>query len=233
MTVRNAESMGAYGATWEARGYCGQGNVAGLIGSLAGRPAIVCGGAKGVFEELERATALLDPYQPVFFAANDVGMYMDRLDHWVSLHMDNLGAWKNVRWLHHHGPEKTQYHAPDPRPFIDYVWQQLTPQMALSGYFAMQIAWIMGASLIVLCGCPGAQSPMFFNAKPRDTFGYGDGDQGADQGIRQQIEREMNRLPDFKRGVRSLSGWTMDYFGPPGDAAMFALLEEERTVSHG
>ncbi|KKL64426.1 hypothetical protein LCGC14_2165120, partial [marine sediment metagenome] len=55
MTTWNTPGMGTYGATWEQGGYCGRGNVAELIDSLRGRPAIVCGNAEGVFAELDRA----------------------------------------------------------------------------------------------------------------------------------------------------------------------------------
>jgi hypothetical protein len=212
MTVRNAASMGNYGASWEAAGYCGQGNVAGLVGSLRGRPAIVAGGAAGVFAEVSDATTKLA--DPVIFASNDVGMFLPRVDHWVSLHTDNLGAWKAVRWLHARDKEDMKMHAPDSRPYVDYVWQGLTPMLCLSGYFAMQIAWIMGCAPIVLCGCPGMPTPRFFEAMPRADFGYGLGDAGSDSGVREQIEQEMRRVPDFKLAVRSMTpgSWTQQVF---------------------
>jgi hypothetical protein len=96
---------------------------------------------------------------------------------------------------------------------VDYVWDRLSPQMALSGYFAMQMAWIMGAERIVLCGCPGEQTRRFFESTPREDFGYGGHDSHGDQGIRQQVEIEMKRLPEFKQAVRSMSGWTQSFFG--------------------
>jgi hypothetical protein len=89
--------------------------------------------------------------------------------------------------------------------------------MVLSGYLAMQIAWVMGADRIVLCGCPGTQTKRFFEASlgrehANTNFGYGGGSGSGDEGVRQQVEREMRRLPDFKAAVRSLSGWTKTYF---------------------
>jgi len=213
VTVRNAGSMGTYGASWATGGYAGSGNVAGLLGSLSGRPAIVAGGASGVFEEVADAEKKLEA--PVIFAANDVGMYLSRLDHWVTLHSDHLGAWKNVRWLHPRDQEDTKYHAPDRRPFVDYVWEGLTPLFCLSGYFAMQIAYLMDCSPIVLCGCPGMPARRFFEAAPRADFGYGLGQAGSDSGVREQIEKEMARLPWFKERVRSMSpgSWTQRFFG--------------------
>jgi hypothetical protein len=208
--------MGTYGSDWQARGYSGKGNVGDLLGSLTGRPAIICGGGAGVFHELDEAVAALP--DAVIFAVNEVGMYLPKLDHWVSLHPDNLDAWKRVRWLHPREKEFTKYHSDSQRAWLDYCWQQLTPLFCLSGYFAMQIAWVMGADRIVLCGCPGEKAPRFFEAGIRrreagDGFGYGGGTDGSDASVRDQVEREMKRVPDFRNAVRSMSGWTKEFFG--------------------
>jgi hypothetical protein len=200
--------MGTVGADWQACGYCGSGNVRSLIGSLRGRAAIVAGAADGVFDEVAAAMHIFD--DPVVIAANDVGMYLPRVDHWVSLHADNLGIWKAIRWLHP-GEYDTKYHSIDKRPFVDYVWSGLTPLFCLSGYFAMQIAWIMGAEPIVLAGCPGDGTRRFFEAKPRSDFKYGA--DPNDGGSRDQLIHEMDRLPRFKATVRSMSGWTKEFFG--------------------
>lgn len=216
MTVRNAESMGTHGSEWQTRGYSGKGNVRDLLGSLTGRPAIVCGTGRGVFEEYQAALAAYP--DAVVFAANDVGMYLPKLDHWVSLHVDNLAAWKAVRWLHQRTMETTVYHSDTERPWLNRCWQQLTPLFCLSGYFAMQVAWVMGADRIVLCGCPGDGTPRYFEAVTRqgqvpDSFRYGAGQDSSDTNVRDQLQREMERLPDFRNAVRSMSGWTKEYFG--------------------
>jgi hypothetical protein len=204
--------MGTYGADWVAAGYCGSGNVAELIGSLKGRAAVICGNADGVFDELERAKRYVD--DPVIFAANDAGMYIRKLDHWVTLHADNMGAWKQVRWLHPGDMESTKYHSATKRPFIEYVWDRLTPTLFLSGYFAMQIAYIMGCEIMILAGCPGDGTRRFFEVGPRDDhFAYGSGQRGADEAVNEQIIKEMARLPEFKARVRSMSGWTKQFFG--------------------
>lgn len=218
MTVRHAASMPASLSSWEARGYHGSGNVQPLLGSLAGRAVIVCGNASGVFAQLALARQLVA--DPVIMAVNDVGQYVCNgandppLDHWVSLHTDAFAAWKTVRWLHCKNGGQTVYHGVDPKPFTDYAWSQLTPCFALSGYFAMQLAWIMGAAQIVLCGCPGEAQPRFFEAEARADFAYGGGPAGREDGIAKQVIKEMSRLPEFKQAVRSLSGgFTERYFG--------------------
>jgi hypothetical protein len=116
--------------------------------------------------------------------------------------------------MHHKADEWAKYHGVNSKHlYVDYAWEFLTPIMALSGYFAMQIAWLMGCSPIILAGCPGDGTPRFFEAKQRGGFQYGSGETGSDKGIRQQVVNEMNRVPEFKAAVRSMSGWTREFFG--------------------
>jgi hypothetical protein len=215
MTVRNAATMREHGAAWQSAGYSGSGNVVDLLGTLQGKVAIVCGNAAGVFEEYEYMVSRLSPDKVVVFGVNDVGMYLPRLDHWVSLHSDNISVWKAVRWMNSKDQESAKYHSVDAKKDVNYVWDRLTPVFALSGYFAMQIAYLMQAEKIVLCGCPGSTAKRFFEFAARTDFGYGNGNGTGDAGVRQQLIEEMNRLPEFKKRVRSLSGWTKHYFGRP------------------
>ncbi len=218
MAVRFAGTMGLVGTTWQARGYAGEGGQD-QLGTLSGKTVLVCGSARTVFADLAAAQAGTE--DPVILAVNDVGMFLPRLDHWVTLHSDNLGAWKAVRWCQAAKSERTVYHTPDPRPYSDVAWTALRPLFCLSGYFGMQLAWIMGAARIILCGCPGDATPRFFEGTLRelkgdgDVFGYGNGQKGSDEDIRHQLEAEMARLPEFKGAVRSMSGWTRDFFGAP------------------
>ena len=116
-----------------------------------------------------------------------------------------------MRWLHPHEKEYTKYHSTDAWSFADYYWSNLTPCFALSGYFAMQIAYIMGADKIILCGCPGDTTRRFFDIPGQRREA---GDPGYDrEGVTAQLLHEMERLPDFKSKVRSMSGWTKFYFG--------------------
>lgn len=226
MTNRNAESMGVYNASWEFNGYAGQGNVGSLYGVASNRAAVIAGNAVGVFAEVERAlTAFPDA---LVFGVNDVGMYLPKMDHWVSLHSKNLGAWKAVRWQRGGVREHTMYHSIEREPYIDYVWTALTPLFALSGYFAMQIAYIMDCDPIVLCGCPGSAQRRFFEGMPVESFGYGSGTSGSDNGVREQLLREMERLPEFRSRVASLSGWTREFFGG-FNKAKSRLLQQEKT----
>lgn len=198
----NAASMGSYGASWIAAGYSGCGNVEDLIGTLGGYTVVVCGNAAGVFDELTDALSRAE--KPIIFAVNDIGMFLPKVDHWVSLHGEKMEHWMNVRWDQNFS-SPIMHSIQDVHP-VTIIWDKLTPLMALSGYFAMQIAYIMGASQIVLCGCPGEPKARFFEGSKREDFDYAGG-------TRDQLIGEMNRLPDFKNRVRSMSGWTKSYFG--------------------
>lgn len=202
----NTPGMGTYGSTWQAHGYSGAGNVSPLIDSEKNRPAIIAGGSYQVFVDMAEIMPRIHGQEPLIFAVNDIGMYLPKVDHWVSLHRNNLPAWKAVRWLHPKPPQNTQYHSYEAQGM--YSWDGLSPIFALSGYFAMQIAWIMGCCPIFLCGCPGSAARRFFEAQARPDEVYSKGG-----GVEQQLIAEMNRLPEFKQVVRSMSGWTREYFG--------------------
>lgn len=191
---------------WKAHGYSGYGNVASLIDSLKSQTAVVCGNGAGVFDELELVKRKYDNF--VVFAVNDVGMFLPQVDHWVSYH-NKFEPWESVRKLNYEKKYKTHtlgYYA-------DYIWTGLDPNFLLSGYFAVQIAHIMGCELIILCGCPGSTSKRFFEAHPRPDFSYGSGQSQSDYDVRRQFVSEMSRVAGLQSKLRSMSGWTRSYLG--------------------
>ena len=192
---------------WSVSGYTGTGNVNKLIGSLEGRTAIVAGNADGVWKEFG---GLLEAVpDPVVFAVNDVGMYMEPLHHWVSIHLDKFPAWIAVR--KNSLESSPSVHSVSYGDGVNYAWEALDPVFILSGYFAMQLAYLMGAAKIILCGCPGEKGRRFFDLEARD-FGYGAGSGAEDKLVQGQVISEMVRLPEFKSRVRSTSGWTKEFF---------------------
>lgn len=197
----NAESMRSYGASWTAAGFAGQGNVVGLIDSLAGRTIIVCGNGEGVFQELDDVYSRAE--RPIVFAVNDVGVYLQIVDHWFSLHPSKLLGWINSRERAKNLPAIV--HSISMLPEIQFNWDKLTPTFALGGYFGMQCAWIMGAESIILCGCPSTRAKRFFDASVVTEF--------DPDGVNNQIVEWMRFHPNFKAAVRSQSGWTKEYFG--------------------
>ena len=222
--MRNASSFN-YDATWNAYGYSGRGNVASLINSEAGRGAIIVGSAFTFAADYARARHVL-PGAAVF-AVNDVTMFLKEADHCVSWHANKLKLWKDVRWANDGMNPNTVYHSEHTKYGADYGWEGLSPSFVLSGYFAMQIAYIMGCRPIILCGCPGSPMKRFFDTSIRTDFGYGNGSSQSDVNTREQVVSEMNRLPEFKKIVRSMSGWTRSYFG--GVSYQWQLLEQSQT----
>ncbi len=199
--------MRGYGCAWEHGGYFGSGNVEKLLGSLEGREAIVCGSGQGVFDDYYRQ---FDGSQ-VVFAANDISVLLPRVDHMVSLHSGKLELWAKIRGdqtSKGYGNFDFVTHAGHGQSKATYNWQHLTPIMAISGYFAMQIAYLMGCERIILCGCQGDLTPRFWE-KETVNRAY------AEDGIVKQLKNEMERLPHFKAAIRSCSGFTRDYFGAP------------------
>lgn len=205
----NTASMQAVNASWENRGYFGRGNVEEILDSITGKIALVCGSACGVFRQFEE----IYTGNEIVFAANDVGLFLPHVDHLVSLHSDKLVHWAAIRRNEASRPVgntnlKTHTHG-DRRAGIDYDWSGIGPVvMSLSGSFAMQIAYLMGAERIILLGCPGDNTPRFWETKILSTA-Y------SEEGILSQLTREMKRLPEFKTKVRSASGFTRSLFGAP------------------
>jgi hypothetical protein len=197
--------MDRYGSTWECRGYFGSGNVKYLLNSEKGRAAIVCGNAQGVFDEYDR----LIRDDPLVFAVNDVGMYLVRVDHWASLHASKLPSWKAIRndvFCKYPGNREFKTHTHG-SAHADYDWFGLTPIMALSGMFAAQIAYLMGCDPVILCGCPNDATPRFFESRAMNGEAY--------LNTQDQIKRETAFKPELKKVIRSMSGWTKEFFGAP------------------
>src|SRR3990167_1122585 len=210
MAVHNAVTMGTHGSAWQRSGYAGCGNVEPLLGSLVSRPAIVCGDAEGNWDEFNEALKILEGSNPVVFGVNKSGMFLFPMHHWVTLHWKNFAIWKDVRWRYIQLPDgvdnklhAAQLDATNETRKVHYAWEALTPTFALSGYFAMQIAYLMGAEPIVMCGCPGEPKRRFYERQQRGGFGYGGGAYNADRNIRAQVVNEMRRVPEFRAKVRS------------------------------
>jgi len=191
---------------WESGGYTGEGSEA-LLGELRGQPAIVAGNAKGVFEEVKAAQSAMG--RCVIFGANDIGVYLSHVDHMVSLHTPKLDHWVGLRRdATSKGYGNKDFRVHDGGLYGEREWHQwtgLTPMMALSGLFAAQIAWLMGCNPIVLCGCPTDTTSCFWQPDATINGGY--------QKVQSQFKAEVNRNPEFKAALRSMSGWTKEFLG--------------------
>lgn len=210
MGTYNGEGFVSPDSVWHVAGYSGGASVKSLLGSASGRPAVVVGSGGYIKEIIGAFIGIVDDDVCVF-GCNDVAVFLPRIDHMVSWHGDKLELWASLRrnqFGRGYGNREFKTHAASLSTNVDYNWEGLSPAFALSGYFAMQIAYLMGCEPITLIGCPGDNTPCFWELVGRNA--------AYDQeGVIQQVEREMARLPDFKRRVRSTSGWTREFFGEP------------------
>jgi hypothetical protein len=89
----------------------------------------------------------------------------------------------------------------------DVVWQVRSVASSLSGNFSAVIGIAMGYGRIVLCGCPEDNSGHYWDSL--DTHPHNDF----------EVTRIHYHWTDhaalFKGKVRSMSGWTREFFGYP------------------
>lgn len=179
---------------------------------MAGRVALILGGAACVWTDVEAALELGE-YQ-IVVACNDVmAAWPGRLDALVTLHPDKAGLWLQRRRRngfpdpvsivgHTNGIGGSRI--PDcVKEFVDYKFpgQQASGS---SGLFAVKYALLnMGAERAVLCGVPmTVEEAHFYDAKPW----------GGAERHRKGWEETWGHTRDR---VRSMSGWTMRKLGLP------------------
>lgn len=160
---------------------------------------IVLGGAVGVWGEYNDALTLAPSSKTI--AVNDAGVIAPRhLDAWATLHPENFHAWQERR---------KEYGNTDYQAFsIDHSgpWAKWKDRWeGSSGLFAAQIALEgLGASGVILCGCPLTKTGRHFfdkNNEWDDAEVYRKGFKAA--------------FPVIQGSVRSLSGWTRELLGAP------------------
>jgi hypothetical protein len=88
---------------------------------------------------------------------------------------------------------------------VDCYWPKLGTNGS-SGWLAAKIACKMGFDLVVMCGCPIDKSP---HLVPEEKDNWRKNPKQADT-CRKYIEEQAG---PYKDRVRSMSGWTKDFFG--------------------
>jgi hypothetical protein len=184
-----------------------------MAGSVQIRTALVVGGARCVWRDLDAALSL-GKYDAVL-CVNDIGtVFEDRIDFWCTLHPEKFKPWQAVRAVngfnndyiavcHELNPELGKR---DNLPRIDKSIDYRYPGMdgsGSSGLFAVKVAQDHGFNRIVLAGIPmKADEAHFFDDKvwtERDQF---------------LVAWKIAR-PAIKDAVRSMSGWTRQLLGAP------------------
>lgn len=167
------------------------------------RPRVlVLGGANCVFEDQQKAQKLFTP--DVVIAVNDVGSVVLGIHHWATMHPEKMKYWMDARksnfpdapdlclWTARHKSRKN----------ASFEWNEINSRGGGSGLLGARVAKFLGSYQIVLAGIPMVtEEAHFFNPKP------------------------WTEVPAYKKGfiedvsikpfIRSMSGWTQEYFGGP------------------
>lgn len=160
--------------------------------------AIVLGSAKCVDDDLVEALLMFKP--DMFIGVNHIGLRYEHIDAWCSCHADDMMD----RWV----PQRRSLGWPVPP-----LWS--TPRHAArlgigaasywegsSGALGVEVARLAGCTKIVLCGVPLRNGPHFYEG---DDFTWE---------VHYQ-RRWTEKLPDLRKTVRSMSGWTAEQLGRP------------------
>lgn len=174
--------------------------------------ALILGSGASLFEDLEA----LGPWDGLVIAVNRAGaVHAGGLDHWVSLHPDQLGAFMAERaaaGLPSAGATWSDRAHPGVR--VDRVVTDLE-RTGSSGLFAVRLALHhLGAGRVVLAGMPIDNAPHFYDGPRRSGPGF----------VPYRPFWRAAARSGFAGRVRSLSGWTAGLLGRP-DAGWLARGE--------
>lgn len=191
---------------WDYRGYRGPGDPA-LLATKEGKAAIVIGTAGCVWEDLARVEHLREAAD--IFAVKEIGAFLPWIvHHWVTLHPKELPHLMALRLVRHYGMDiKPVTHSNKPHSAVDHAWE-MANYGANSGFYAAEVALVMGYDRIILAGCPADNTPHFYDPPWRKTT-------AGDSHVLKAWRLEIMRNGEIRSRVRSLSGWTRDLLGAP------------------
>lgn len=163
--------------------------------------ALVLGGALCLADDRAAALALFTP--DIIIATNSAGMVEDGpVPHFVSMHPELFPKWLAERRAAGRPEPETLWcpiGRPVPRPL---VCRTVPSWGGSSGLLAVIVAFEVGYDRVVVAGCPLDQSPHFDDRRP-----WRDGPRYREAWTRRRL--------DLKDRVRSMSGWTREFVGPP------------------
>lgn len=174
------------------------------------KTALVIGGAECVAEDFKKATALFKP--DAFYAVNEIGVYVEKLNFWCTLHPEFMTKWEErraarglIKNYETVGPLLNESSARHAQPIMG---RRITFRMGgmsgsgSSGLFAVTVALRDGYK--VLCaGVPMTREGGHF-LRQQDWVHFDSFIPGWESASRH-----------FKDRVRSMSGWTMTLVGGP------------------
>jgi hypothetical protein len=182
------------------------------IGKYSGT-LVVVGTAPCVYDDLQ-----LVPDNCDRMAVGNIGSKLDNLTHWVSIHSECLVLLAemrvienyfhgNIPILHGHHYRRQTNESLAKKHHITY-WCTL-PKVMGGGPFACQIAVAMGYERIICTGMPSDDRGSFLGSYTLKTFTP----EYVEE--KQDAWRRCAEIPEFKKRVRSVSGFTKELFGAP------------------
>jgi len=162
--------------------------------------ALILGGAECVLADLTKHCAQYGSLPWLVIAANKIGMfYPGHLDHWVTMHPEQLAPWKKHRRRRGGNDDYVTWAGRRP----DLVDRVTTHSGGSTGLFAAKVALVdLGCERVVLCGVPMDDTPHFIRGAVGDHY----------EQYRCQWEAYIQELAAC---VRSWSGWTRELLGAP------------------
>lgn len=173
--------------------------------------ALILGGAKSVWDDLERAKALTAGLETIIVAANFAGMFYDGdIDAWATLHPEALAGWRAARADRGGNADYRAFvHANRRNTGGAEVWPM--EWSGSSGLYAAQVAvQAMGAAGVILCGVPMEIEAGHFH-------------EAGNWPLVEKYKPAFLAAKEAGIPLRSMSGWTLEQFGEP-DADWLASL---------
>ena len=194
---------------WAYRGFVGRATPPACVATHErDELLVIVGCARHVWDDLNHI-----PPSAHRMAVNHIGLYLDHVDHWASLHADMAVLFNQARFLEgcewakhtsiHARANYTNLHEA-PHAFI---WEFSDEHSRTSGLFATLVGLCLGYQHVLLAGIPMDNSGNFHG--PWDGSGW----KHSNEHERAQWVRWRLNNPEFARCVRSLSGWTRDLLG--------------------
>lgn len=185
--------------------------------------ALVLGGATSVWDEVLAWEERYGPWDGLVIAANDVGAHWPRaLDHWATLHYEKMDRWRSLRTFNGFAPVRGWHWTVDKHGRV--IAREHTKLVAdvwsggSSGMLAVQVAQLVGAQRVVLCGVPMSPVPHF-----TETSENHPGNWDASHGYWKAWLRYEHKVQGW---VRSMSGRTRDLLGEPTPEWVHHIAQE-------
>lgn len=184
---------------WEANGVRGQGDLPPLAGQSGLGLLLVCGGGRGLHEDVARA-----PDRAAVMGINLAFLCVRRpVQHLASMHENLVRFWMGL--YRQHSEDHVHTHSHRHFEAVDMVWD-LEGQPPCSGLFGAVAGLAMGYDPVWLCGVPEDNGGHFYDP-PGVPGNYLTGTN--------EDSWRWHREHVFAGRVKSFSGRTRDWLGAP------------------